>query len=97
MLTQESDGIRIRNTLEGMPAQLYGLEAGDLITSVDGQSTTDMRLDRVVELIRGEEGVSVDIEIERPETGAFVVTIDRGRVTVKQPARRGPPPPPETP
>jgi hypothetical protein len=91
MLTQEKTGIRIQNTIEGMPAELYGLQTNDLITAVDGQSTTDMRLDRVVELIRGEEGVEVEIEIERPESGTFSVTIERGRVTVKNnPKVRGP-------
>jgi hypothetical protein len=92
MLTQEKDGIRIRNTIEGMPAQLYGLQSNDLITAVDGQSTNDMRLDRVVELIRGEEGVEVEIEIERPESGSFAVTIERGRVTVKQDPKTRPMP-----
>jgi C-terminal processing protease CtpA/Prc len=45
----------------------------------------------VVERIRGEEGSSVLLEIERPGQGRFTVQVNRGQVVVKDPPEGTPP------
>ncbi len=82
-LGQGSKGIFIRNTMPGSPAERFGLKHGDVIVGVDFQPTTSMSLSRVVELIRGEAGQPVTIDIDRPGSGRMNIAVERGQVTVK--------------
>ena len=60
------DGIiEIIRPLDGQPADLAGLQAGDLIVAVDGQSVAGMTFDEVLLMIRGPEGESVSLTIVR--------------------------------
>jgi carboxyl-terminal processing protease len=49
--------------LAGSPAERAGLEAGDIILSVDGTDATRMSVDQVVALVRGVEGTDVVLSI----------------------------------
>ncbi len=88
-LGQSSKGIFIRNTMPGSPAEQFGLKHGDVIVGVDFQPTTNLGLSRVVEMIRGEAGKPVSLDIDRPGTGRMSIDVERGKVTVK--SRRKPP------
>ncbi|MFN2125501.1 MAG: S41 family peptidase [Candidatus Promineifilaceae bacterium] len=60
------DGIiEIVRPLDGQPADLAGLKAGDLIIAVDGQSIAGMSFDEVLLMIRGPQGESVSLTIMR--------------------------------
>ena len=83
VLGQTSDGIIIRQTMDGKPAAASGLQAGDIVRTVDGQDIAQKRLDRVIEMLRGEEGASVRVEVERNGT-RMMVDITRGTVEVNQ-------------
>ncbi|GFI62447.1 putative CtpA-like serine protease [Clostridiales bacterium] len=50
---------------ENSPAEKAGLLSGDIILTVDGTSTENLDLDTIVNLIKGEIGTSVNIEILR--------------------------------
>ena len=54
----------------GTPADHAGLKAGDLIESVDGHPTKGMKLDPVMNLIRGKAGTTVHLVIDRPGQSA---------------------------
>lgn len=56
--------ITIVKVFEG-PAKEAGIEAADVITKVDGIDVSDMELDNVVDMIRGEEGTNVTITVYR--------------------------------
>lgn len=59
-----ADGrLQILDVLPGSPAEKNGLSAGDSITAVDGQATTAASVDRAADLLQGEEGTWVDIEV----------------------------------
>ncbi|MBA2662713.1 MAG: carboxypeptidase regulatory-like domain-containing protein [Bradymonadaceae bacterium] len=77
-------GIEVANIMDGTPAQAFGLQAGDVIRAVDRENTSDMDLVRVVEMIRGEEGSPVTLEIEREGEGRMTLSLERGRVIVKR-------------
>lgn len=96
-LRKSDKGIVILNTMKDMPAATYGLKAKDVIVSVDGEDTTEMRLMDVIKRIRGQEGVSVAIEIEREGEGRMTFDVERGRVVVKSRGRRRPRQRPNTP
>ncbi len=59
--------ILIIGVIEGSVAEKAGLQAGDIITKVEGVEYKGDQLDSVVSAIKGEEGTSVNITIKRAE------------------------------
>ncbi len=55
----------VLSTTPGSPASKVGLRPGDVITSVDGISTTERPGTEVVALLRGPGGTAVEVVIER--------------------------------
>jgi carboxyl-terminal processing protease len=51
------------------PAERAGLQPGDTIVGVDGQSATDLKLDEVIRLVRGTEGTPVVLRVQRAANG----------------------------
>ncbi|MHB9096596.1 MAG: carboxypeptidase regulatory-like domain-containing protein [Syntrophales bacterium] len=83
-LGQTDRGIVITQLMDGAPAARAGLQAGDVILTVDRVAATGMRVGQVVEMILGEAGVPVSLEIER-NGQLLTVTAERSRVVVKSP------------
>ena len=46
--------------LEGSPAEAAGLQPGDVVEAVDGESVDGMTLDQAVKIVRGEAGTGRD-------------------------------------
>jgi len=57
--------LTVISPIEGTPAYKAKLKAGDKITTVDGKSTKDMALEEAVSLIRGPQGTTVKLGIQR--------------------------------
>ncbi|MDR0406254.1 MAG: S41 family peptidase [Clostridiales bacterium] len=74
----EYDGVTlVGSPIKGSPAQLAGIQAGDVIVSVDGEDIRGYVLDQTVALIRGERGTPVEIGVTRGgEQLMFTVTRD---------------------
>lgn len=53
----------VESPLAGTPAYEAGVMAGDLIVKVDGKSTENMPLKKVVELIQGEPGTEITLTV----------------------------------
>jgi carboxyl-terminal processing protease len=51
--------------IDGSPAARAGVQAGDIITAVDGKAVFGKKLDDVIDHIRGEEGTFVRLTVER--------------------------------
>ncbi len=72
-----SNGPVINSVIPNTPAQQAGLQRGDRIVAVDGTSTSGETIDQVVTRIRGPEGQSVTLTIERSGGKPFDVKIVR--------------------
>jgi len=78
--TGEDEVVILRVIPEG-PASETSLYAGDVIVGVDGNSVRGMSLQEVVNLIRGEGGTDVVLNVRHADAEEIVdVTITRGRV-----------------
>ncbi|TET52045.1 MAG: S41 family peptidase [Actinomycetota bacterium] len=84
IVTQDDEGrIVVVKPLPGTPAASAGIREGDHIIAVNGEDVSDMVLENVVTLIKGEEGTSVDVTFFRPvEDRTFEITIVRARFHV---------------
>ena len=78
-----NDRVRVISPLVGTPAYREGIEAGDLIYSIDGKSTKGLSLDDVVHLIKGELGTRVELKLVKVRTGENqIVSVTREVVHV---------------
>jgi len=64
-IDSRDDYIRIISPIEGTPAYRKGLQAGDVIKEIDGQSTYQMNTQDAASLMRGTAGTPVKLKIER--------------------------------
>ena len=65
------------------PALNAGIQSGDVITKIDGESTEKMTVDQAVRLIRGEKGTEVALTLYRENETEFIeVTIVRDTITI---------------
>ncbi len=65
--------------IEGTPAFFMGIQGGDQIVDIEGQTTFDWTSDQAVKLLRGEPGTRVSLKIRRegaPEPLPFTITRD---------------------
>ncbi|HEV2339342.1 MAG TPA: S41 family peptidase [Patescibacteria group bacterium] len=70
--------------LSGSPAMKAGLKAGDAILAVNGITTANEDLGKVVTLIRGPQGTKVTLTIQhKGEAKGTDITITRNTITVK--------------
>ena len=77
-VTQEEGFVKVVSPIDGTPADEAGMEAGDFITHVDGESVLGLTLNEAVELMRGPVGSEIIITVVREgETEPFEVKIIR--------------------
>ena len=64
---QENDEgmFEIVRPIDGQPADLAGIKAGDILIEIDGQSIVDFRFDEVILMVRGPEGTTVNLKFLR--------------------------------
>jgi carboxyl-terminal processing protease len=70
-LGMRDDRLTVVAPIKDTPAYKAGVEAGDLITKIDGRSTKDMAIEKAVKLIRGEPGTAVTLTFTRGEEKPF--------------------------
>ncbi len=64
-VTQEEGWVKVVSPIDGTPAAAAGMEAGDFITAVDGESLLGLTLDEALEYLRGPVGSEVIITVVR--------------------------------
>ncbi|MDA8586112.1 S41 family peptidase [Rhodobacteraceae bacterium] len=80
-VTQEEGFVKVVSPIDDTPADDAGIEAGDFITHVDGESVLGLGLDAAVEMMRGPVGSEIIITVVREgEPEPFDVSIIRDTI-----------------
>jgi carboxyl-terminal processing protease len=78
------DFVVVSEPYENYPAYKAGLLAGDIITSIEGQSVKDKNSDDVSKLLKGQAGTAVTIHVKRPQADGtqkdMTVTLTREEI-----------------
>ncbi|MFV0490457.1 MAG: S41 family peptidase [Pseudorhodobacter sp.] len=91
-VTQEDGYVKVVAPMDDTPADQAGVEAGDFITHVDGESLLGLTLDQAVELMRGPVGSEIIITVVRegaPEPFDISIIRDTIKLTAVRPRTVG--------
>ncbi len=75
--------ITIIEPMEGSPADLAGIKAGDIVLKVNGEDTAGKSNEDLNALVRGVAGTSLNLTIDRPGEGIQQKTLERGAINIK--------------
>jgi carboxyl-terminal processing protease len=76
--------VTVAEVFPGSPAEQAGLAPGDVIVAVDGQTVDGKTLEQVATLIRGPEGTSVKLDVDRARSNEKLsLTIVRASIKVE--------------
>jgi carboxyl-terminal processing protease len=64
-VTMENGFVKVVSPIDDTPAFHAGVEAGDFITHIDGESVVGLTLGEAVDKMRGKVGTKIEIEIRR--------------------------------
>ena len=81
-LSQFASYLYVIAPVKGGPADLAGLQAGDIIEYIDGKATRDISLYDARQLLNGAAGSEVKLRVLRAGTRPFVLSVRRGAVQV---------------
>jgi carboxyl-terminal processing protease len=83
VLSADTTTFKIVRVVTGSPAAAGGIKPGDVITAVDGTSTSTMTLDDLTSKIRGTAGTTVTISVlHLGSTSPIDVTMTRANISV---------------
>jgi len=82
-VTMENGFVRVVSPIDGTPAFKSGVQAGDLITHLDGKPVQGLSLSEAVKLMRGKVGTEIKLTIRRVSTQLFDVTIIRAVIPIR--------------
>lgn len=83
VITSRRGVLTVVSPIEGTPAAKAGVQAGDVITQVNGESTMDLDINEAVKKIKGPKGTSVTLTIMREGiTNPREVVITRNMIAV---------------
>lgn len=74
--------VEVASALEGTPSWKAGIQMGDLITEIEGDSTIEMTQADIVAKLRGKIGSSVTVTVRRGKNMEFPVKLVRARIEV---------------
>lgn len=80
---REDGFVKVIAPIDDTPAQRAGIQAGDMIIRIDGESTKGMSLNDAVRQMRGEPGTEVELTVVREgEDGPVTMSIERDIIRV---------------
>ena len=74
--------VEVASPIEDTPGAKAGIQAGDMITAIDGMPTPSMTMNEVLSHLRGEIGTPVTVTILRGASMKFDVTLVRALIEV---------------
>lgn len=82
-VTQEEGWVKVISPMDGTPAEAAGMQAGDFITAVDGESLMGLTLQDAIDMMRGPVGSEIVITVVREgRPDPFEVSIIRDTIQV---------------
>lgn len=81
-LSQFASYLYVIAPVKGGPADLAGMQSGDIIEYIDGKATRDISLYDARQLLNGAPGSEVKLRVLRAGTRPFVMNVRRGAVSV---------------
>jgi len=82
-VTMENGLVRVVSPIDDTPAFRSGVQAGDLITHLDGKSIQGLTLQQAVKMMRGKVGTDIKLTIRRASSEPFFVTITRATIPIR--------------
>ena len=82
-VTSEDGVVKVISPMDDTPAAKAGIQSGDYITAIDGQSVLGLPLDQAVKQMRGDVGQTITLSIRREKKDPFDVKLVREVIAVK--------------
>jgi carboxyl-terminal processing protease len=82
-VTMEGGYVKVVSPIDDTPAFRAGIQAGDLITHLDGEPVLGLTLNDAVERMRGAVGTTIVLTIMREGTEPFDVSITRDKIRIE--------------
>ena len=82
IITKADAGAEVVSPIEDTPAYRAGVQAGDVITAIDGETIAEMTTDDVVKILRGQPGTEVTMSLLRGKAVEFEAKVVRALIEV---------------
>lgn len=82
-VTSEEGVVRVVSPIDGTPAARAGIQAGDFLTAIDGETIVGLTLNEAVTRMRGQAGTQITVTVAREGTDPFDVTLTREIINVR--------------
>ncbi len=82
-VTMDDGVVRVVSPIDGTPAARAGVQAGDYLTALDGESIVGLSLNEAVSKMRGQVGESITVTIAREGEDPFDVALTREIINVR--------------
>ena len=82
-VTMENGFVKVVSPIDDTPAYEAGIQPGDYITGIDGESVLGLTLGEAVELMRGPVDTDITITVRREGVEPFDVTLTRAVITIR--------------
>ena len=82
-ITMENGLVKVITPIDDTPAAKAGIQSGDYITDIDGQTVIGLTLNEVVSKLRGNPGTKIKITVRRSGEKPFDVKLTRDIIKVK--------------
>ena len=82
-VTSEDGVVRVVSPIDGTPAARAGIQAGDYLTAINGESIVGLTLNEAVRRMRGNAGTDITVTVAREGTDPFEVTLTREIINVR--------------
>lgn len=82
-VTSEDGVVRVVSPIDETPAARAGVQAGDYLIAIGGQSIVGLTLNEAVQRMRGDPGTDITITIAREGVDSFDVTLRREVINVR--------------
>ncbi|MFB6275919.1 MAG: carboxyl-terminal processing protease CtpB [Halothece sp.] len=79
-INEKNQSLTVVEPIENSPAAKAGIKPGDEIVAINGKPTSLLSLEQASELIRGESGTKVKLQLSRTGKGLFALTLTRAEI-----------------